>query len=122
MLQAKWWKMEDFFGLHDQIRLPRSPELAGTEVERLGEMRWSSLGRAAVCPRGDRQDLSIVNDMSPLKCWMPMSFSTYQGGMAPARSRMPVFCFMRRAGDASADTKDSALDHYMAVRPVAHVN
>ena len=38
-----------------------------------------------------------LNDGSFLNCWMPMSFSTYQGGMAPGLSRRPVRYLMARA-------------------------
>ena len=40
---------------------------------------------------------SSLNDGSFLNCWMPMSFSTYQGGMAPGLSRSAVRCLMDRA-------------------------
>ena len=55
-------------------------------------------GRSAGSPSGvpSRRHASSVSishswrDMSSLKCWMPMSFSTYHGGIAPARSRIWV--------------------------------
>ena len=46
---------------------------------------------------------SSLREGSFLKCWMPMFFSTYQGGMTPALGPMPVRCLMARAhGRASS--------------------
>ena len=40
---------------------------------------------------------SSLREVSCLYCWMPMFFSTYQGGMAPARSRIAVRSLILRA-------------------------
>ena len=40
---------------------------------------------------------SSESDGSFLKCWMPMSFSTYHGGITPARGPTPVRALMLRA-------------------------
>ena len=40
---------------------------------------------------------SSLSDGSFLNFWMPMFFSTYHGGMTPARGPRPVRCLMARA-------------------------
>ena len=40
---------------------------------------------------------SSVSDMSFLNSWIPISFSTNQGGIAPATSRRPVLYLIRVA-------------------------
>ncbi len=40
---------------------------------------------------------SSESDGSFLKCWMPISRSTYHGGITPACGPMPVRCLIARA-------------------------
>jgi len=66
---------------------------------------WSGAGMSAAFPRGAPLSThcaifatsSSESDGSCLYVWMPMFFSMYQGGMAPALSRMLVRCRMARA-------------------------
>ena len=52
--------------------------------------------------QGFKDDPSL-SDGSLWNCWMPMFFSTYQGGMTPAFGPMPVRCLIARAhGRASS--------------------
>src|SRR5262245_59648693 len=52
---------------------------------------------------------SSESDGSLWNCWMPMFFSTYHGGMTPARGPMPVRCFIARAQGRTSSYVVSAI-------------
>ena len=79
---------------------------SGSPINHLSVVsKLSGFGRSAGLPRGAPLSAhfaifaisSSLRDGSSLKCWMPMFFSTYHGGMTPARGPMPVRCFIARA-------------------------
>ena len=75
------------------------------DVDTAGGGRQTVGGRSAGLPRGaplsDHFAISVISsslsDGSFWNRWMPMFFSTYHGGMTPARGPMPVRCLMARA-------------------------
>ena len=68
-------------------------------------MKASGGGRSAGSPSGAPLSTQVAirrisasdSDGSSLKAWMPMFFSTNQGGMTPGLSRRPVRFLMARA-------------------------
>ena len=74
-------------------------------------------GRSAGLPRGAPASAhlaisaisSSLSDGSFLKCWMPMSFSMYHGGITPARGPTPVRVLMLRAHGRTCSKVCSAI-------------
>ena len=85
--------------------------------QRVLSFHTRAAGRSAGLPRGAplsahlamRAISSSLSDGSFLKCWMPMSFSMYHGGITPARGPMPVRVLMLRAHGRTCSKVCSAI-------------